>query len=330
MVNVKDIGAVVIGRNEGGRLNACLTSLLRNLNAIVYVDSGSTDGSADLAIKMGVSVMLLDMAQPFTAARARNVGFKALTAKYPDLKYVQFIDGDCQLLSGWLDSATHFLEGHPGYAVVCGRRRECFPEKSVYNQLCDIEWDTPVGDASACGGDALIRINAFMEVEGYNDGLIAGEEPDMCFRLRQKGWKIYRLDTVMTLHDARMLKFKQWWQRSKRAGFAYGEGSFLHGNSEEKYWLKETYSIIFWGGLFPAVLITLGCTIDPGFFLGFLAYPLQIIKVSWFHPLSKSSWKISTIYAFFVIIAKFPQFTGVISYHAARLLKHKTQIIEYK
>jgi hypothetical protein len=133
---------------------------------------------------------------------------------------VQFIDGDCQLVSGWLDAATGFLEQHSDYAVACGRRRERFPEQSLYNRLCDVEWDTPIGDATACGGDALIRVKAFVEVDGYRDDLIAGEEPEMCFRMRQGRWKIYRLDVEMTWHDAAITQFGQWWRRCKRAGFA--------------------------------------------------------------------------------------------------------------
>ena len=148
------IGVVVIGRNEGVRLERCLRSLMQGVGKVVYVDSGSTDGSPQLARSLGVEVLALDMRVPFTAARARNEGFSALQRLLPSMQLVQFVDGDCEVDARWLATAQAFLDQHPEVAVVCGRRRERFPERSVYNLLCDLEWDTPIGEAKACGGDA--------------------------------------------------------------------------------------------------------------------------------------------------------------------------------
>lgn len=119
------IDAVAIGRNEGARLIRCLDSLVAaGFRRIVYVDSGSDDGSQDAARQRGVTVVRLDVSQPFTAARARNAGVAALPggAEAPD--FVQFIDGDCELVPGWLPVAAAFLSAHPDAAIACGRRRE--------------------------------------------------------------------------------------------------------------------------------------------------------------------------------------------------------------
>ena len=97
------VGVVLIGRNEGLRLQASIASVLQeaehsNLHLeVVYVDSGSTDGSVAFARSKGLTVVQLDMSIPFTAARARNEGFAALNAGAQAPDYVQFIDGDCQL-----------------------------------------------------------------------------------------------------------------------------------------------------------------------------------------------------------------------------------------
>lgn len=119
-------GVVVIGRNEGERLKQCLQSLLGCAD-IVYVDSGSTDGSVDYAKSIGAFVQELDLSQPFTAARARNAGFAALMARNPHIAYVMFVDGDCQVRESWLASALPSLAAEADVAVVCGRRRERFP-----------------------------------------------------------------------------------------------------------------------------------------------------------------------------------------------------------
>jgi glycosyltransferase involved in cell wall biosynthesis len=324
-----NLGIVVIGRNEGERLSRCIKSAIRETGIVVYVDSGSTDNSIKLAKQLGAEVVNLDLSVPFTAARARNAGFDFLNSRYPAISYVQFIDGDCELIENWVQQALDFLNTHTQYAVVCGRRRERFPNASVYNQLCDIEWDTPIGEASACGGDALMRVKAFVQAEGYRDDLIAGEEPELSFRLRQHGWKIYRLDAEMTWHDAAITQFKQWWQRSKRAGFAYAEGSYLHGKSEEKYWLKETRSIFVWGGLLPIFLILL-TIVNKWFLMGWVIYFIQIVKIAIFNLHDEYPKKFRFLIAYSFVACKFPQFIGIFSFHLARFLKYRAKIIEYK
>ena len=273
---ISDVGCVIIGRNEGDRLRACLTSLVGKTAAMVYVDSGSTDGSVALARGLGVTVVELDMTIPFTAARGRNEGFHALQGGLPSLRYIQFVDGDCEVLPGWLDAAREFLESHPEAAVTCGRRRERYPEQSIYNRLCDMEWDTPLGEAKACGGDAIIRAAALVAVGGYRNDLIAGEEPELCVRLRRAGWKVWRIDHDMTLHDAGMTRFGQWWKRSLRSGHAFAEGAYLHGASSERHWVRESRRAWVWGGVIP-LLILLGV---PMLGWGALAlsflYPLQV------------------------------------------------------
>jgi GT2 family glycosyltransferase len=206
------IGAVAIGRNEGERLRVCLISLKGQVDTLVYVDSGSTDDSVAMAKEMGALVVELDRGVPFTAARARNVGFSTLREAAPDIELVQFVDGDCEVVAGWLERAEREILAEPELAVVCGRRRERYPNATVYNRLCDLEWASyPFGYAGACGGDALMRVAPVRQVGGYNPDIIAGEEPELCLRLRQRGWKILRVDAEMTLHDAAMTRFGQWW-----------------------------------------------------------------------------------------------------------------------
>ena len=100
------VGVVAIGRNEGARLVRCLDSVCDGQRPVVYVDSGSTDGSVAAAEARGALVVALDMAQPFSAARARNAGWRTLLAAHPNLDAVQFVDGDCEVVAGWLDAGA--------------------------------------------------------------------------------------------------------------------------------------------------------------------------------------------------------------------------------
>lgn len=312
------IDAVVIGRNEGARLLACLASLQGDVRRVVYVDSGSTDSSAAAARAAGAEVVALDMSLPFTAARARNAGLAHLAADGPD--FVQFVDGDCTVFPGWIDTAARFLAAHPDAVVACGRRREEHPEQSVYNRLCDREWDTPVGQALACGGDALMRFAALEAVGGYRDDLIAGEEPEMCLRLRRAGGSIWRLDAEMTLHDARILRFAQWWRRTRRAGHAFAEGAHLHGAGPERHWVAETRRALFWGAGLPLAILLLMLA-SPWAALLALIYPAQVLRLA-----RRSDWESAP----FSVLGKFAEAQGVLEFQLRRLRGRRRGIMEYK
>lgn len=321
------IGLVAIGRNEGDRLRKCLMSVAGDVRKVVYVDSGSTDGSVDMARALGVQVVVLDITVPFTAARARNEGFKCLRDTTPELKYVQFVDGDCEVVPGWLENAAQFLEGHSDIAVVCGRRRERFPDSTVYNMLCDIEWDTPVGEAKACGGDALMRIEAFEQVGKYRDGMIAGEEPELCVRLRMAGWRIWRLGEEMTLHDAAITRFGQWWKRTLRSGHAYAEGAYLHGASPVRHGVTESRRIWIWGLGVPVFIISMIIWLGMWGMATLLIYPLQIVRLALrgTRSVKENWWR-----ALFLVLGKFPEAMGQLKFFYNRLAGKTARLIEYK
>jgi GT2 family glycosyltransferase len=324
---MSDVGVVIIGRNEGSRLVECLASLVRLGLPMVYVDSGSTDGSQQAALNEGADVVDLDLSRPFTAARARNCGFRRLCQQHSACEFVQFLDGDCVLQPAWLASALPYLQSDSKLGVVCGRRRERFPEKSVYNRLCDMEWDTPVGPAGACGGDALMRRTAFDEVQGFDESLIAGEEPELCLRLRKAGWGINRVDAEMTLHDAAMTRFRQWWQRARRAGHAYAENAWVH--RADGMWRREARSIFFWGMVIPIGSLIFAPLTFGASLLALLAYPLLVLKIL-ISRRRKLGFHWALLYALACVGAKFPQALGMMAYHFNRLSGRRAKLIEYK
>jgi len=316
------LDAVVIGRNEGARLIACLESMRDDVRRMIYVDSGSEDGSVEAARALGAEVVELDPARAFTAARARNAGLARLDGT---TDFVQLVDGDCALRRGWIAAASRYLRDNPQTAVVCGRRRERHPEASLYNRLCDAEWDTPIGPARACGGDALMRLGALRAVGGYRDDLIAGEEPELCVRLRQAGWVVYRLDHEMTWHDAAMTRFPQWWRRAWRAGHAFAEGAPLHGAPPERPWVTETRRALIWGLVLP-VAVLLGAVIWPGALVLLLIYPAQVLRLAARKRFSRAGWE----QALFSVLGKFAEAFGVVDYWQKRLRGQHGRIIEYK
>lgn len=357
------IGVVAIGRNEGERLVRCLRSVLGDAQAgtlgaagggrgeavgVVYVDSGSTDGSVEAAHALGAEVVELDLSRPFTAARARNAGLARLAERYPDVVYVQMVDGDCEVVDGWLETAAGALDAEDRLGVVAGRRREIEPEASPWNRLIDMEWDTPVGDARSIGGDAMFRVSAVREAGGYDETLIAGEEPELCVRLRGAGYTVRRLDAEMTRHDAALTSWRQWWKRSKRAGHAYAQGAAMHGKSPEFHNVKQTKSAVVWGLAGPVVVAGLLVTGGVGLLalagigqwvaagllvLGLLGaglYGVLIWKVYRYRLGRGDATDAAALYARWCVAGKVPEGFGVVTYWWNRARGRSTRLMEYK
>ena len=320
-------GIVIIGRNEGERLRRCLDSVQDLARRVVYVDSGSTDGSVELARSKGVDALRLDMSTPFTAARARNAGFRRLPLAAPDVRYVQFVDGDCEVIAGWLEAAATFLDQHADVACVCGRLRERHPERSVYNLLCDMEWDRPVGEAQACGGIAMLRRDAFAALGGFREDLVAGEEPELCARIYAQGAKVWRLAQHMAWHDAAMLHFNQWWKRSSRTGFGSAQGAFMHGASGDSGVIWQMVKPWVWAGLLP-LGVAMACALwgAPAFLL-LLAYPIQVLRIA---AKVNGSWSARLARSFFMLLGRFPELLGQAQFWFSRKPGRSAPSFDYK
>jgi GT2 family glycosyltransferase len=332
VVELSKIGVVAIGRNEGERLERCLNSL-QGL-PLVYVDSGSKDNSVAFARSVGAHCVELDMSRPFTAARARNAGFRALLDLHPDLQWVMFVDGDCEVQPDWLADALEVGNSDAKIAVVCGRRRERYPASSIYNEMCDIEWNTPVGEALACGGDALYRIDVFQLAGGFDDSFIAGEEPELCFRIREKGYSIHRIAAEMTLHDAAMTRLGQWWKRTERSGHAYLLNYLKHGHKNaERFQYQQIRSILIWAGIYAAfVLATLLMRSPVPLFLLALLIASQAAKMTLALPRIKAQYgKPATFrYSVFVMLGKVPQALGIVRAYRTARSGREHRLVEYK
>lgn len=319
---VYSIGLIAIGRNEGDRLRRCLHSVPPGI-PVVYVDSASTDDSVAFARSTNAIVIELDMTLPFTAARARNEGLRELLRIYSDITYVQFVDGDCEIETGWISRASDFLSTNEKVAAVCGRRRERYPDATFYNQMCDEEWNTPVGLAKACGGDALMRRKALQEVGGYDAAMIAGEEPELCQRLRGSGWQIWRLDAPMTIHDADMHRFSQWWKRALRSGFGYAQVYVkTKANGGDPLYRREIASALFWTiGIISLALI---CGIAIG------TVGLVIAPFIWAVQLARLALREGPAKGFHLLLGKIAETQGAFRFFLGHLRGRKQGAIFYK
>jgi GT2 family glycosyltransferase len=326
----KDVGVVVIGRNEGERLMLCLDSLERAgapLTHLVYVDSGSSDGSVERVRARGVDAISIDA--PFTAAKGRNAGFLHLTTKHaspaghphPGLLAMQFVDGDCEYFPSWLDVASQLLRTDDTVVAVTGVQHERRPDASVYNLLCDVEWTGVVGDMDTFAGNVMVRVAALHKSGLYNPDLIAGEDPELSIRVKKAtGQRIVRIEEPICLHDVDMTKASQWWKRNVRSGHAYAQVSRMHGEAPLHFWKKETRSNWIWGAALPLAAPPLLPTAYTYLFW-------RIYRDARSRGLDARS---ARIYAFFTTVGKLPQALGQAKYWWNEIRGVKSRIIEYK
>ncbi len=329
------ISVVVIGRNEGQRLARCLESirLIRGFDGesveIIYVDSASKDGSPEVAASYGAEVIVVHAERP-TAALGRNAGWRAARAEF-----ILFVDGDTILHPGFVKAALEPMLQDASIVAVWGHRREIHPEVSIYNRILDLDWVYAPGIAEFCGGDVLIRRRALEEVGGYDSELIAGEEPEMCRRMRARGYRILHIDHPMTGHDLQMTHFGQYWKRATRAGHAFAEISRRFRDSDDPAWetdrKRNLLRGIFWAASLAIALIAslLGFTLLPLALWAALLIALSL-RSAW-----KSRWKSHDVitlllYGVHSHLQQIPICVGQLRYSMDQRRGNRRALIEYK
>lgn len=320
------IAAIVIGRNEGARLVRCLAALKGQVAPLIYVDSGSVDDSVAAARAVGAEVIELSTDIPFTAARARKVGFSALENHDQIPEFVQFIDGDCEVYTGWISAGIDALRQDIKLGLVTGWRAETHPEASIYNALCDFEWHRPAGEITSCGGDMMVRVDAYRAAGGYRADVIAAEDDEFCLRLGKAGWNLRRIPVKMTRHDAAMMRFSQWWKRAVRSGHGFAQVGALH----PEFFIPERRRVWLYGAILPLLAIGAGWLM-PSLILAVLAlYGVSYIRT--LQGLKRTGLSVGKAahQALFLTLSKFPNLIGMIIYHLRHARGADMHIIEYK
>ena len=319
------VGIVVIGRNEGERLGRALDSARAEGVPVVYVDSGSTDGSLDVARGRGCAVHALDPSRPFSAARARNEGIDELLRRSPGLDYIQLLDGDATLEPGWIARARAEMEARPELCAVLGRLREARPEASLWIRFCDVEWNLPPGEAHCFGGIVFLRAAAYRACGGYDASLVAGEEPELAQRMRRAGGVILSLDAPMATHDAAMTRFGQWWRRSLRSGHAYAHVC-ASGRGLARFGLRQSLRVWAWVPGLVAAAAALALVHPAGPLAALALLAVQCARVARAVRRRGASPGLAAAYGLFWPVAMLAQWAGQLRFLARR----RSGLIEYK
>lgn len=317
-----DLTVVVIGLNAAATLEGCLASVRIAAAAlgpgvrVIYVDGGSRDASVELARRAGVEVMELVTDRP-TAAKGRNAGWRAATTRL-----VQFVDSDTTLEPDWLSRAVVAVDADPRIAALFGQLHELNPTGSLFNEVCGCDWYIPPGDWRMCGGNALFRLEALREVDGSDEALAAGEEADLCWRLRRRRWRIVCVDGIMAHHDLGMAGFGAYWRRAARSGQAYAEIGLRFARTDDPMWLRELLRNL----LVPPAALVLAAALLALFGPAGLAAAASIVAVrlAWkVLALRKRmpSLRLRLLYVAHLTFVRLPLFVGTVRYLVRRALR---------
>lgn len=330
------VSVVVIGRNEGERLMHCLDAIERCDRSrcrleVIYVDSNSSDGSPQRAAARGVQVLQVQPLRP-SAALGRNAGWQAAQGEF-----VLFLDGDTELQPDFVSQALTTME-QSNVAICWGHRRESRPEQSWYVQVLDLDWIYPPGDTEFCGGDALMRRAVLQQVQGFDEQLIAGEEPEMCRRIRAAGHRIVHLDLPMTRHDLAVTTWSAYWRRAFRTGHAYAEVSARFRHSQDPLWLRESRRNLVHGAVLlsaPLLLLLVWVLLPVLWAMGLSATGGLMALLLLARTAHRCAWKSSDRavcwrYAVHSHLAQIPILFGQLAQKRDARRGRRRQLIEYK
>ncbi len=310
---MSDIDCVIIGRNVEKTLKSCIESVeasqyTRGKVKIIYVDGGSSDASVLIARAVpDVEVIEIGDVQP-TPGLGRNLGFRAGSAPF-----IQFIDADTTLSPDWLQVGTkHMAEG---VGAVFGQRKEAKRDATRYNMIADIEWTPLTGDAF--GGDVLIRRSVIEERGGYDEDMVAGEDPELAQRIVKAGHKIIHVAAPMTEHDIDMHRWDQWWRRAYRTGYGFASVQKRHPGACH----EEMQRILRRGGVSVLAIIVgvILAAFSSWWLLLWLGAALlilwpRIFKIEQFQKARGIPLDEAALYAWHCSLVVVPQFFGVMRY----------------
>lgn len=320
MIKNHKVAIVIIGKNEASRLASCIESAIKQVEQVVYVDSASTDDSVSIANKYKIKTLSLNKNTRINAAIARNVGAKWILSHDKNVEYIQFLDADTTLDVNWIENA--FLQIHQNISIgaIAGRLREKHLGESIYIDICDMGWYCKPGYINSLGGIFLLRKEIFINLNGFNENLLVGEDPELSKRIIDNKHKILCIENIMGFHDSGMYTFRQWFIRNVKTGYGYANGRSWGA------WSKQVYSILFWSIL---ILLVLGLSfVKPEILYIYPVLIIQIIKTAFNLEIPYTITK-KLLFATSLMVGKLPQFFGVCTFYLNKLL-NKNLHLQYK
>jgi len=210
-----DLSIIIVNWNTKNLLLNCLDSVFKTIKEISFeiwvVDNGSTDGSIEAVKYKFPSVKIIRNKKNLGFARANNQALKRINGRYAVL-----LNTDTVLTDGALEKIFFFMEKNPKVGICGGQllnedgtKQRCFGKiptlttdllnKNLLEMLFPKryfskrrKYEIPTEVESITGACMVVRKKAIDEVGLLDENFFFYyEETDWCYRMRNKGWKVF-------------------------------------------------------------------------------------------------------------------------------------------
>ena len=220
--------------NIARAIESALVAAAPHGGEVIVADSGSRDQTVEIAMRYPTLVVQLKNFDERCCGIGPQLGYQHSSGEY-----IYVLDGDMQLDADFLRQALELLEHQPSLAAVGGLTREMRVRNIEFKNRGRHFLNRQVENGSEVEclvGGGLYRRRAIEDVCYLSDRNLHGfEEYDLGARLRQKGWRVVRINTYAVDHYSYQLStYRLLWYRV-RAGRLLALGEILRAGARAGY-----------------------------------------------------------------------------------------------
>ncbi|MFB0507409.1 MAG: glycosyltransferase family 2 protein [Thermodesulfobacteriota bacterium] len=269
-----DLSVIIVNWNTRQLVVESLQSLYRAIGdfsmEVFVVDNGSSDGSVEAIRAAFPRVILVENAKNIGFARANNEALRRARGKY-----FLFLNTDVILQEYTVAALLEFMEKTPQAGIVGaqllntdGTKQNSFDNfptllseglnKSLLRMFFPnrfpskrLSLSSPIAVESVIGACMMVRKDAVDEVGPMDeDYFLFMEETDWCYRMRERGWRVYLVPQAQAVHlqggtaDRVKVQAKLEYYRSRYSFFKKHRGTLQAGVLRGILLLKLSMSLL--------------------------------------------------------------------------------------
>lgn len=246
------LSVIIVARNEERNIVRCISSVLKATASlkdveVLLVDSNSSDNTIEIAKQFPINIIRLKNGWQLSPSAGRFSGVNNTLGEY-----ILIIDGDMELLDGWVDFALNYFMDHNKVAAVMGRHYDRYIQANMsYSspQLRnDYKYSDKVEKIKYAFGSAIFRRSALLEVGNFHPYLRGEEEAEISYRLLKNGYELCILPHDAIFHYCNPRNSINETFRRKKSGLYAGLGDLMALS------LQKRFYILIWNRFRPFII----------------------------------------------------------------------------
>ncbi|MBA1157006.1 glycosyltransferase [Microvirga mediterraneensis] len=223
-----NVSVIIKALNEETNIARAIESSLEAVKIVggevILADSLSSDRTVEIASAYPIKIVQLTDAADRCCGAAPQLGFQ-----YCSGEFIYLLDGDMAIDLSFLPAALKALQDDKGLAGVGGIVQDMNLDSLEFaSRAARAKADLKPGEVDRLDGGGLYRRSALESVSYFTDrNLHAFEEFELATRLREKGWRLSRIDRLAVEHYGYEIGAYQLLWRRVTGGYALGSGELL-------------------------------------------------------------------------------------------------------